>query len=127
MLYQIQSCCWWTITNLEYYELLTLKVDNAEGSESVQNGYCFSFNGGPGEIRTPDLLNANQANTIKLLNKLPLSTIEAFSNLSKGYICQVKSGKRPASERLLSAVEEYIKSKRPKTDYISLFVINHEL
>ena len=82
--------------------------------------------GGPGEIRTPDLLNANQANTIKLLNKLPLPTIEAFSNLSKSYICQVRNGSRPASEKLLSSIEEYIKSKRPKTDYISLFLGSRE-
>ena len=35
-----------------------------EGSESVLNGVIISFGklcGGPGEIRTPDLLNANQA------------------------------------------------------------------
>jgi hypothetical protein len=77
-------------------------------------------------IQNPDLLNANQATTIKLLNKLPLSTIEAFSNLSKSYICQVKNGSRPASEKLLQSTEGYFKSKRPKIDYVFLFLQGRE-
>ncbi len=41
-----------------------------------------------------------------MLNKLPVSTIAELSNLSKAYISQVKSGKRPPSEKLIRALEQ---------------------
>lgn len=41
-----------------------------------------------------------------MLNKLPVSTIAELSNLSKSYISQVKSGKRPPSEKLIRALEQ---------------------
>ena len=82
--------------------------------------------GGPGEIRTPDLLNANQANTIKLLNKMTVSTIAGLSNCSKAYISQVKNGKRPPSEKLILSLQEYTISRRPQVDHIKLFLQSRE-
>ncbi len=41
---------------------------------------------------------------MKLLNKLPVSTIAEKSGLSKSYISQVKHGKRTPSEKLLEAL-----------------------
>jgi site-specific recombinase XerD len=40
----------------------------------------------------------------KLLNKLSISELVALSKLSKSYICQVKNGKRPPSEKLIQAI-----------------------
>jgi len=37
---------------------------------------------------------------------LPVSTIAELSNLGKAYISQVKSGKRPPSEKLIRALEQ---------------------
>jgi len=71
-------------------------------------------------------LTASQESAIKLLNKLPVSTIAQFSKLSKGYISQVKSGLRPPSEKLISALEEYAKLKRPQTDHTRLFLQSRE-
>jgi site-specific recombinase XerD len=67
-------------------------------------------------------LTASQSDTIKLLNKIPLPTIEALSNLSKSYISQVKSGHKPPSAKLIEALDLYLQSKRPKVDHIEMFL-----
>jgi site-specific recombinase XerD len=46
-----------------------------------------------------------------LLNKLPVSQLAELSNLSKSYISQVRSGKRPPSKKLLAALTELTKDK----------------
>ena len=42
-----------------------------KGSGSIQNGYCFSFNGGAEGIRTPYLLTASQ--TLSQLSYSPMT------------------------------------------------------
>jgi transcriptional regulator with XRE-family HTH domain len=63
------------------------------------------LNGANGQSRTDDQLFTKQQHTIKLLNKIPVSTIALLSNLSKPYISQVKSGKRPPSQKLLDFLD----------------------
>ncbi len=46
-------------------------------------------------------------NIHKLLNKLTASQIAELSNLSKSYISQVKHGKRPPSEKLIQALNQF--------------------
>ena len=57
-----------------------------------------------------------------LLNKLSVSQIAELSKLSKSYISQVKSGKRPPSQRLIYSLNEYHISRRPQKDYLHLFL-----
>ncbi len=54
-----------------------------------------------------------------MLNRLTVTELAELSGLSKAYISQVKHGKRPASERLLSALAE---ATRPDIDYLDLFI-----
>jgi len=46
-----------------------------------------------------------------MLNKLTVSKIAELSNLSKSYISQVKSGKRPPSKKLLHLLLELTRDK----------------
>ncbi len=46
-----------------------------------------------------------------LLNKLSVSRLAELSNLSKPYISQVKHGKRPPSDKLVSALERYLENR----------------
>ena len=48
----------------------------------------------------------SRADTFRLLNKTPISTIAAKTGLSKSYISQVKHGTRPPSEKVLQALDE---------------------
>jgi integrase/recombinase XerD len=57
-----------------------------------------------------------------LLNKLTVSELAQLSKLSKAYISQVKNGKRPPSEKLLSFLEQYNKPQQPTQDYYKLFL-----
>jgi site-specific recombinase XerD/transcriptional regulator with XRE-family HTH domain len=53
----------------------------------------------------------------KLLNKLTVTQLAELSNLSKPYISQVKSGKRPPSERLLQSLYEFhLNTKRGRKE-----------
>lgn len=45
-------------------------------------------------------------NSVRLLNKLPVSTLVELSNFSKSYISQVKHGKRPPSQNFLNALQK---------------------
>jgi site-specific recombinase XerD len=51
--------------------------------------------------------NSNRCNETKLLNKLSVSELAELSKLSKSYISQVKSGKRPPSQKLLLALGQF--------------------
>ena len=68
----------------------------------------------------------SQQDTIKLLNNLPLSTLEGFSKLSKSYLCQIRSGHRPIPEKLLAIIQEYNRPKNNEADYIGLFLESRE-
>ena len=61
-----------------------------------------------------------QAQTFKLLNKLSVSQLAELSNLSKAYISQVKHGKRPASQKLIEALNGKYQAK--SLNYLSLFL-----
>jgi integrase len=87
---------------------------------------CCKKPGEPPRTRTVNRLIKSQLHTIKLLNNLDLSTLAALSNFSKSYLSQVKSGKRPASAKLMAAIEEYAKPKKHETDHIKLFMYNRE-
>jgi hypothetical protein len=43
----------------------------------------------------------------EMLNKMPVSQIAVLSKLSKSYILQVKSGKRPISQKLVMRYFRY--------------------
>ncbi|UCG82587.1 MAG: tyrosine-type recombinase/integrase, partial [Dehalococcoidia bacterium] len=48
----------------------------------------------------------SRADTFKLLNKTPISTLVEKTELSKSFISQVKHGKRPPSQKLIQALLE---------------------
>ncbi|MFC2003074.1 hypothetical protein ACFLV4_03920, partial [Chloroflexota bacterium] len=58
--------------------------------------------------------NSNPCIEAKLLNKLTVSELAELSKLSKAYISQVKHGKRPASQKLIGALNEHYKSRYKK-------------
>jgi len=66
-------------------------------------------------------LLGKQGTTFKLLNKLSVTKLAQLSKLSKSYISQVKHGKCPPSQKLLSALESYIQTETKSKDYLSLF------
>jgi site-specific recombinase XerD len=78
--------------------------------------------GTPGAIRTPDTRFRKRQNTIKLLNKFSVSELAELSKFSKAYISQVKSGKRPPSEKLLHILGEYNQPPKPIQNYYNLFM-----
>jgi len=63
-----------------------------------------------------------------MLNKMSVSELAELSNLSKPYISQVKSGKRPPAQKLLQCLkclhEEKTKGDR---DYLRLFLQSREM
>ena len=62
-------------------------------------------------------------NSLKLLNKLSVSTLAELSKLSKSYISQVKNGKRPPSQTLLDSLSKEHKRNTPqKPNYPNLFL-----
>jgi site-specific recombinase XerD len=67
-------------------------------------------------------LLGKRASPLKLLNKLPVTELAKLSNLSKSYISQVKHGKCPPSQRLLTALAKHTKPKEPSRDYLALFL-----
>jgi len=56
-----------------------------------------------------------------MLNKLPVAHVAALSKLSKSYISQVKSGKRPVSQKLVEAMLSSL-PVRQEPDYMKLFL-----
>jgi len=80
------------------------------------------YNSEPHRIRTCNLLIKSQLYVAKLLNKTSVSELAELSNLSKAYISQVKTGKRPPSQKLLDALTEQMKPRNPRLDYITLFL-----
>ena len=72
--------------------------------------------------RTRNRLIKSQQNTLSLLNKLPVSTLAELSGLSKSYISQVRHGKCPPSQRLIEALAESPRCRKPDHDYLRLFV-----
>ena len=61
-----------------------------------------------------------------MLDKISVSQLAKSSKLSKQYISQVKSGKRPASKKLLTILEESFQPKKIKVDYVRLFLCSRE-
>ena len=61
-----------------------------------------------------------------MLNKLSVTTLAELSNFSKAYISQVKSGKRPPSQRLLESLAQQKTIDRPDKDYFRLFLRSRE-
>jgi len=57
-----------------------------------------------------------------MLNKLTVSELAQLSNLSKAYISQVKHGKRPPSEKLITALLSLEQHREPGKDYLALFI-----
>ena len=72
--------------------------------KSRRDFWRFSFESGLDRIRTCDQSVMSRTTTLKLLNKMTVSELAKLSGLSKSYISQVKSGRRPASKRLLEVV-----------------------
>ncbi len=68
-------------------------------------------------------LTLNQFPYLKLLNKIPSSTLEGFS---KSYLSQVKHGRRPPSQKLLQALEQHLAYKAYPKDYYGLFIQSRE-
>ena len=80
------------------------------------------LNGASGESRTRDQLFTKQQNTLKMLDKIAVSTLAASSNLSKQYISQVKNGQRPPSQKLLDYLAGFQRPKNPDKNYFALFM-----
>ncbi len=57
---------------------------------------------------------------------MTVSTLAELSNFSKAYISQVKSGKRPPSQRLLELLAEEVTVDKPDKDYFHLFLGSRE-
>ena len=57
---------------------------------------------------------------------MTVSRLAELSNFSKAYISQVKSGKRPPSQRLLKSLAEQTTIERPDKDYFRLFLRSRE-
>ena len=88
------------------------------GAEWDKARHC----GVPGGIRTHDPLLRRQPSTFKLLNNLTVTELAELSNLSKAYISQVKSGKRPPSQKLIDLLVVYAEPKRQIIDYYTIFL-----
>jgi len=67
-------------------------------------------------------LTGSHSSTLKLLQKLPNSTIAELSGLSASYISQVKHGKCRPSKRLVEALLSSPYHKTPDRDYLKLFL-----
>ena len=67
-------------------------------------------------------LTGSRENVLKLLYKLPLSKLATLSNLSPAYISQVRTGKRPPSQRLIESLINSPYHKKPDRDYLRLFL-----
>ncbi|KTB48661.1 Site-specific recombinase XerD [Dehalogenimonas alkenigignens] len=80
------------------------------------------MSGEPHRLRTCNLLIKSQRNTNKLLNKLTVTELALLSGLSKSYISQVKSSKRPPSEKLLRRLNHKTTSNARQEDYVALFI-----
>jgi len=81
--------------------------------------------GSSGRIRTYDLAVNSRPDIAKVLNKYTVSQIAKLSNLSKSYISQVSSGKRPPSPKLLQCLDILQPSARRSDNYhkaINLFL-----
>jgi site-specific recombinase XerD len=72
--------------------------------------------------RTRNRLIKSQQNTLSSLNKLPVSTLAELSGLSKSYISQVRHGKCPPSQRLIEALAESPRCRKPDRDYLKQFL-----
>ncbi len=70
---------------------------------------------GLGRVRTYDQSVMSRPHTLKLLNKLSVSVLAELSKLSKSYISQVKSGKRPPSKKLIEALTKLHNSNNNKS------------
>ncbi|MFC2003868.1 hypothetical protein ACFLV4_08030 [Chloroflexota bacterium] len=57
-----------------------------------------------------------------MLNKLTVTELAELSKFSKAYISQVKHGLRPPSKRLLDALAEQTRERKPDKDYFQLFL-----
>ncbi|MFC2043999.1 tyrosine-type recombinase/integrase [Chloroflexota bacterium] len=57
-----------------------------------------------------------------MLNKLTVSELAELSKMSKAYISQVKNGKRPPSQKLITTLEDLSKPTNPSRDYYGLFI-----
>ena len=79
-------------------------------------------NGTPGATRTHDTRFRKPVNTLKMLNKLSVSELAELSKMSKAYISQVKNGKRPPSQQLLSLLENLNRPKNLSIDYYNFFI-----
>ncbi|MFC1871501.1 tyrosine-type recombinase/integrase [Chloroflexota bacterium] len=60
--------------------------------------------------------------TYNLLNKMPVAQLAELSKFSKAYISQVKNGKRPQSDKLLTILDSYCRPQRPTTNYYEFFM-----
>ena len=82
-----------------------------------------SWINGDGWIWTTDQGLMSPAISLKLINKLSVSRLAELSNTSKAYVSQVKSGKRPPSEKFLSSISQSENSKtKQKLDLFKLFL-----
>ena len=61
-----------------------------------------------------------------MFNKSSVTTLAELSNFSKAYISQVKSGKRPPSQRLFDLLTEEVTIDKPDRDYYHLFFKSRE-
>ena len=61
----------------------------------------LNITGGPGGIRTHDLLLGRQPDTFKLVNKLSVTELALLIKMDKSYISRVKKGQKPPSPKLL--------------------------
>ena len=81
----------------------------------------MDYDGVPGRIRTDDPLLRRHDAAIKMVKELPLTQLAALTKLSKSYLCQVKSGKKTASVKLLQAIAATLPTKNTP-DYLALFL-----
>jgi site-specific recombinase XerD len=77
-------------------------------------------------IRTRDVLLGRQSSESKLLDKLTVSELAKSSNMSKQYISQVKTGRRPPSAKLLEVLSQMVRASMPPKDYFALFLRSRE-
>lgn len=78
--------------------------------------------GASGRSRTDDLRVTNLLDRYNLLNKIPVTELAELSKLSKPYISQVKSGKRPPSQKLLDILGEQSRQGKSVKNYYKFFM-----
>ena len=87
--------------------LTTLRpVARPSGPWCVASSLALLAIGRGNELECPQA-NSNRCNVPKMLNKLGVSQVAELSNLSKAYISQVKNGRRPPSEKLVQALQQF--------------------